>query len=952
MARRVAAWLLGALTLAGLAVAAPPAAARPNGRQGGGQVVLVVHTAGRPEPTNDLATGARTALPDAVLRHDFPAEHAFSIAVPRADERSALRSLRAQPGVRFVERPVQRHFFAVPDDPGFAKQRSYLQAVRAPQAWDQDQGAPTVTIAVVDSGIDVQHPDLSGKIAGTYNAHTGTSDITDTVGHGTFVAGVAAAATDNDIGIAGAGYNTRILGVKIADAHGVISIDDEAAGIRWAVNHGANIINLSIGGPDPSPLERRAIEYAQAKNVLVVAAAGNAHNAAKQYPAAYPGVLAVGATNTSRDTRASFSSYGSWVDLAAPGVGIYSTTVPDGTTAFPSASAYAYGDGTSFAAALVSGAAALVDAKNPTLSAPEVRAILVDSAHGYRGLGLGAGQVDFLRALRATAPTTAPTAVTARGQRGRVLLRAQTAASAVAFRIDDGPERPPVPTSNGTAQLRWPSWGYSNGQHELRAYNCSSGGACGAHATATTFVLDNAAPVITAPAPGARRTGRFLVRAQAPDGGALRLYVDGHAVAFARTAPYRLWVNGSELAAGRHSLQVRSCSPDGRHCAGPASNTVRVRIVALRPRILALRPREISPNGDGVQDTATLRYRLAEGARVVVQILDAAGNVVRSTVLGRLPAGVHTWNWRAPRLRDGRYTIAVADRRPTGTGNGNLRGWASTSGFIDTQPPRFTAPTNENGVVFPVRDGFRDRFVTQTRVADRGALTMTITSATGRRVADVRRYVTPGPVRMVWNGRSAGRIVPPGTYHWRLRLRDPAGNTRVSRSFVLHVSAKHLVTSRVVLREVAHRSFDFGRTNPQCTAARPKASTYRYGILLTNSCPPRSLDLAYARFRFAVPQARTYRRLSFAVIGTATRRPSELSATVDRTDSRVEKASFVTVHRAGQQVVPMATVPAAKHVTGRRQVFATILLDSRYPTANGFDLRAVTLRVVLTRLRR
>jgi hypothetical protein len=166
------------------------------------------------------------------------------------------------------------------------------------------------------------------------------------------------------------------------------------------------------------------------------------------------------------------------------------------------------------------------------------------------------------------------------------------------------------------------------------------------------------------------------------------------------------------------------------------------------------------------------------------------------------------------------------------------------------------------------------------------------------------------------------------------------------------VSAKHLVTRRVRIVEPARRSFDFGRTNPQCTAASPAASRYRQGILLTNTCPAKSLDLAYARYRFALPQARTYRRLSFRVTGTAARRPSELSATVDRTDSRVEVPRFRTVRSPGQQVVTMATVSGAKHVTRRRQVFATVVLDSRYPGPNAFDLRAVALQVVLTRLRR
>jgi hypothetical protein len=280
-----------------------------------------------------------------------------------------------------------------------------------------------------------------------------------------------------------------------------------------------------------------------------------------------------------------------------------------------------------------------------------------------------------------------------------------------------------------------------------------------------------------------------------------------------------------------------------------------------------------------------------------------------------------------------------------------VRGWASTPGVIDTRRPIFTAPSGQGSVVFPVRDGFRDLFRTTTRVDEAGVFTMTVRNHSGRRVAQLHRHVAAGPVQLAWNGRNAGHIVPAGTYHWRLRMRDAAGNERSSRRFSLHVSTRRLVTSRVELREPARASFDFGRTNPQCTAASPRRSRYADGILLTNSCPPRSFDLAYARFRFTLPAARTYRRLSFLVTGRATRRPSELSATVDRTDSGVEVPRFVTVRRTGEHTFPLATVRAANHVTERRRVFATVLLDSRYPQPNAFDLHAVVLRVVLTRLR-
>ena len=222
-------------------------------------------------------------------------------------------------------------------------------------------------IAIVDSGVDVRHPDLAGKVVGTYNAVTGGTDVHDVVGHGTGTASVAAAATGNGVGIAGAGRDSSLLAVKVADVTGRIFTDDLAAGIVWAVDNGADVVNLSLGGPTSDRLEKAAVAYAEAHDVLVVAAAGNEGTSAKQYPAALPGVLAVGATSSNGAVRAPFSSYGSWVDLAAPGRSIVVATPGGG---------YEVADGTSYSAPLVSGAAALLAAYRPGRTAAELQQAL------------------------------------------------------------------------------------------------------------------------------------------------------------------------------------------------------------------------------------------------------------------------------------------------------------------------------------------------------------------------------------------------------------------------------------------------------------------------------------------------------------------------------------------------------------------------------------------------
>ena len=199
-----------------------------------------------------------------------------------------------------------------------------------------------------------------------------------------------AAKTDNSAGIAGAGWNTDLLAIKVADSHNKINDADVAEGVDWAVAHGADVINLSLGGSAAGTALKTAIAHAVKSDVVVVAAAGNDGTTAKFYPAALPGVVAVGATTTGGSARASFSQHGSWVDVAAPGVDILGAN--------RKGSGYLSGDGTSFAAPLVSGVAALIRASRPTLSAAAVVTSLTATA-STKTLGFAHGKVDAYKAL-------------------------------------------------------------------------------------------------------------------------------------------------------------------------------------------------------------------------------------------------------------------------------------------------------------------------------------------------------------------------------------------------------------------------------------------------------------------------------------------------------------------------------------------------------------------------
>jgi subtilisin family serine protease len=294
------------------------------------------------------------------------------------------------------------------------------------------RAAASVTIAVIDTGADLQAPDLASKSPGAYDVRSGAADVTDQIGHGTFVASLAAGSVANGEGIAGFGGDARLLVIRIGVPDGLFTDVDAANAIVYAVQHGARVINLSFGGADTSSTEQAAIDYAASRGVLLVAAAGNDYERGNPvtYPAAAlqpPGSngvggkgLAVGASGPS-GTRAAFSNTGSYLSVAAPGESVLGALSSSATHAgFQAVSLpgslsglYGYGSGTSFAAPQVAGAAALVWAANPALGAGEVAQILKETAGG-RGTWnpeLGYGVIDVAAAVaRASGSPQAPPA--------------------------------------------------------------------------------------------------------------------------------------------------------------------------------------------------------------------------------------------------------------------------------------------------------------------------------------------------------------------------------------------------------------------------------------------------------------------------------------------------------------------------------------------------------------
>jgi subtilisin family serine protease len=430
---------LGLLAAVVLVVAAPAAQGRAVAHPppAVADVQLIVgfraHT-----PAAVKAAAIRSA--NARVVRDFGPIQAELVVLPAADAASMRRALRAQASVRYVEPNAILHADdLVPNDPGFPKQwglRNTGQVVglsagtpgadvHAASAWDVTTGSTPVTVGVIDTGVDLSHPDLSGNIwinpgencpgcrnDGIDNDGNGyvddwrgwnfvanTNNPADDNGHGTHVAGIAAASGNNGTGVAGVDWGARIMPLKFLDANGQGTTANAISALLYATRMGARITNNSYGGDTYSQAMADAIAYADGRGDLLVTAAGNSGadlDTAPSYPASYtlPNVLTVAATDN-RDALASFSNVGAAsVDLAAPGVDVYSTWPGGG---------YRYESGTSMAAPFVSGAAALVESADPNATGVGVRALLDGSADAdpaLAGVTATGGRLDVSSAVR------------------------------------------------------------------------------------------------------------------------------------------------------------------------------------------------------------------------------------------------------------------------------------------------------------------------------------------------------------------------------------------------------------------------------------------------------------------------------------------------------------------------------------------------------------------------
>jgi type VII secretion-associated serine protease mycosin len=286
-----------------------------------------------------------------------------------------------------------------PNDLLYAPYQWNLPAIGTAAGWQLSKGNGNVKVAVIDTGVDLQHPDLMRHLQRGFNALNEQQPPQDDVGHGTHIAGVIGAVVNNVEGVAGISWYNPILPVKVLDETGTGNSFDVARGIIWATDHGAKVINLSLGNYVAGRFLHDAVRYAYAHDVVLIAASGNEATDQPGYPAAYPEVLAVSAVNEQRQL-APFSNYGDYIDVVAPGVHIAST--------FPGQS-YAALSGTSMATPHVSALAALIRSRYPALSNREVMDVIRRSAVDLGAKGVdrkyGHGLIHVQRALKAAEAT-------------------------------------------------------------------------------------------------------------------------------------------------------------------------------------------------------------------------------------------------------------------------------------------------------------------------------------------------------------------------------------------------------------------------------------------------------------------------------------------------------------------------------------------------------------------
>jgi len=490
-----------------------------------------------------------------------------------ADEMQVMQAMKKDKRLKYVELDYVLKPAASVSDPSYSSSWA-LPKIQAPTAWDSSNGSG-VTIAILDTGVDGNHPDLAANMVPGWNMYDNNSNTSDVFGHGTKVAGTAAMVGNNGAGSAGVAWGAKIMPVRISGTDGMASISTIAQGINWAADNGAKVANVSYAVASYSTVQSAA-NYMRSKGGVVVVSAGN-NNTLQTY-AADDAMLNVAATD-SNDAKASFSNFGDAVDLAAPGVSVYSTTNGGG---------YANVSGTSFSSPITAATVALMMSANSKLTPADIDKFIKSTALDLGTSGFdqyyGFGRIDAAKAVAAaksattTTPVTdtqAPTISIAKPTGGKV-----TGVVAVDVNYSDnvGVTRAELYLNGNRIAtddtspfaFSWDTAGYADGSYSLVAKAYDAAGNVGSSSTVSvTIGNDTTPPVITSLNPSSAlkvSVPKQTVSASATDDtklAKLSLSIDGREVATTTGSSISYGWNTRKVASGTHTITVRAWDAAG-----------------------------------------------------------------------------------------------------------------------------------------------------------------------------------------------------------------------------------------------------------------------------------------------------------------------------------------------------------------------------------------------------
>ncbi len=556
------------------------------------QAAVKEHVPGRllvkpADEASETTVNQIVAVAGAKVHHKINGVNVLVLEVPD-QALDAMAGMLSKTGLfSFVERDFVAHAATTPNDPDFTSQW-HLAKIQAANAWSLSQGSASIPIAIIDSGVDLSHPDLKSKLIPGWNFLTDTSNTSDTgcnTGHGTAVSGAAAAATNNLTGVAGVAWANTIMPLVVTSSGCLAYYSDMASAITYAVDHGVRIINLSITGSTASSILQSAVDYAWSKNAVIFAAAGNSSSSSPVYPAACNHVLGITATEPT-DTLATFSNYGSWIKLSAPGDTILTTNM-----------AGSYGEwwGTSLASPIAAGVGALALSANPSLTNAQLVTLLETHSDDLGSPGFdqyfGYGRVNAYKAVAAAkgvaTDTTPPKVSISSPLSGATVLGTvsvlgtasdNVAVTKVELYVDGGLY------ASGTATafaFAWISTAAANGSHTLTAKAYDAAGNVGSASVAVTVKNSDTTPPtakISSPLAGATVSGTAVaVSGTAADNVGVtkvELYVDGTLYTSTTASAFNFSWNSTTKANGSHSLMVKAYDAAGN--TGSASVSVNV----------------------------------------------------------------------------------------------------------------------------------------------------------------------------------------------------------------------------------------------------------------------------------------------------------------------------------------------------------------------------------------